>query len=1570
MGAGTVYADSTISGTATNAQNAFGASDGVFTGDTGNTSWTQRWGMGNPTGGALSGTQTVTFIVRKQSGTNNPTMTASLYQNGSLIQQILASTNVTSLTSQTVTATFTGSLITDPTNIEIEIATTAAGGSGAARAAVQVDSIALAYVTDSAGNVAAVTATASASAPVPTVSGGSAGGGGGGTVALAGTPSVYESASGTSVIIPYPAGVAAGELLLACVTDSASTATNSPPSGWTTALAQNGPTTAPSTVVYYRVADGTETGSATFPTSGTAGRITGTMQRWSGVDTTTPLDATPVGNNSAIATTFTMPSITTVTDNALLVHTISLNASSSSDIVTLSGTTKVTGSTGTGRRQGVFSEPTTTAGATGTKTWAETSTTALQWSGITVALRPGAALPASGDVAAPVATATMSATAPAVNAGGTVTVAATLSTASAAAPAPVVSGGGGSATIAMQGTGTIYESASSASIVIPYPSGIVAGELLLAQGIFAGGVVPDAPPTGWTLAADADPGANISGAVWYRVADGTETGSVTFTSPNTANRATGHMQRWSGVDTTTPLDVAGVVGTATGTSVTAPSMTTVNDGAMLIYSVGVHASTSADITTPAGYTQVANSTGTGRRLVVFDKSQTTAGATGTQAFDQTSAVALEMFAIGIALRPGAGGGGGGTSPTLVSRIVGIPTSPSTSAVVQIKMSGGTSARLMCATDSTMTSGVVYGSSASPDANGNVRLTATGLTPNTRYYYRVAMTNSSGTEYLDTATVQGRLRTAPSGAASFAFDFASCCNATDSASMAAIAARDDELFFHLGDLFYADATGTSLANFRTQFGNKITVANHAAVFQKINMTYTPSDHDGMNNNTNAGSDPTAWANWNTVAGEMMPMPSTYYTFTWGRVRFIQIDRRSFATAPSATDNSSKTCLGATQKQWLKDTITNATEPVICIINADPWIGSATAGDDGWFGYTTERTELANFFSASGKNINMIGGDMHAVAADSGVNAPGGIAVFQGSPLNQNASQKGGPYSAGVYPASGTTVVQQYARVAVTDTGGSTITFDYTGYSSDNTARITMQKVYTVPSSAGATAVPATATTQALAPSVGVSPTVVAVTATATTLSPVPVVSGSAGISAAPATATAQSPAPAVAGSAAVLAVAATTTANSPVPTVDGQIVGSVLSVAATGSTAALAPSVNAAAAGSVTVVRAQASATALAPVVAGLVVGSVTAVPATASASALVPLVGAGAIGSVSAVAATASSAAPAPAVAGLFQGNVSAVAAVVTTQAVGPVITGLYQGNVSAVAAIVSLSAPNPVIGSGAGASVPAASVSASALVPNVSGSATVVAATATVTASAHPGIATTGSGVVAVKATATATALPPVVAGGYTVTTTAATATTAARIPTVSVVADVVAVCAQITAGASAPTLQYGRTIVSVVASSTATAIAPFVQGTGAANISAVVATASATAQAPGLRANLPVVGVTADIQVTPGIPVVSASSVIQGKKASATTQAFAPEVGGLAGVVAVVAAASTAANAPTLTAAANMVVVAAIISVRAPDPFIPAQGRIMRLKDGTQVLAYRLVGGILVQVVPQVES
>jgi len=393
---------------------------------------------------------------------------------------------------------------------------------------------------------------------------------------------------------------------------------------------------------------------------------------------------------------------------------------------------------------------------------------------------------------------------------------------------------------------------------------------------------------------------------------------------------------------------------------------------------------------------------------------------------------------------------------MIARVVGVGR-------VNTQTSNATSVRLKLGTDAAVTTGVIFTSAQTPTSEGWATHVPTGLAAGAGYYYRVAVRDSLGAETLDTCAV-GEFKTPPTGQTSFAFNASSCCDATDSAAMASIAARRDDLFLHLGDAWYNDGGAKTIANYRTQMENKLRVTNHAAVYSTTPSSWTPSDHDfGMNDGVVGATDTVARDLYNQAYRELLPVepvPTTtgvYHTFTWGRARFIMLDGRTFKSANADADNASKTILGAGQKHWLKDTLTAASEQLIVIACDVPWAGAAFTPDDEWRSYNTERQELVTFFNQSGRNIAYVAGDMHAVAADDGTNGFG-IPSFQASPLNNQASIKAGPYTAGPYPASGTATVQQYGRFVVTDSGTS-IALAYTGYSSDNTARVSYTKTYT-------------------------------------------------------------------------------------------------------------------------------------------------------------------------------------------------------------------------------------------------------------------------------------------------------------------------------------------------------------------------------------------------------------------------------------------------------------------------------------------------------------------------------
>jgi hypothetical protein len=140
-----LYATALASGSVSTSGNALGAPDGVFTTDTGNTSWTARFTMDSvPAGAFVDGTQTVKVRVRRDSDSgSDPSVTAvRLFVSGSLVANLLSSSVVpSSTTPQDITVTFTAAQAGNGDAVSIEVVTSGGSGGTTVRRSVQMDAI-------------------------------------------------------------------------------------------------------------------------------------------------------------------------------------------------------------------------------------------------------------------------------------------------------------------------------------------------------------------------------------------------------------------------------------------------------------------------------------------------------------------------------------------------------------------------------------------------------------------------------------------------------------------------------------------------------------------------------------------------------------------------------------------------------------------------------------------------------------------------------------------------------------------------------------------------------------------------------------------------------------------------------------------------------------------------------------------------------------------------------------------------------------------------------------------------------------------------------------------------------------------------------------------------------------------------------------------------------------------------------------------------------------------------------------------------------------------------------------
>ena len=364
---------------------------------------------------------------------------------------------------------------------------------------------------------------------------------------------------------------------------------------------------------------------------------------------------------------------------------------------------------------------------------------------------------------------------------------------------------------------------------------------------------------------------------------------------------------------------------------------------------------------------------------------------------------------------------------------------------------------------------VYSPVVAPDTTYRVsKHVIGGLLPNTEYFYGVEV---DGT--LDTTTT-GRFKTLPAtGPAGFSIALGGCATNTDDSAFAAINALNPKPLFLLamGDFQYMDIASPTTANYHTAFDTSLARSVRKVAHSQIPTVFMWDDHDFQTNDA-TGRDASNVARSFRATGlqffrDRIPAitassvvtDTAHYSFVVGRVRFVVSDTRSDKTLQSATDNSSKTMMGATQKAWFKAEIAaaKAAGQVVAWMNSVPWVVSATAGADDWGGYTTERAEISDYIKAQGMTgkVFILSADMHALAihagADYATGGGGAIPVFHAGPFNRTSSTKGGPYTYGPYPASGSAVVQQFGIMDVSD-NGTELSVTWKGFSADGTLRM--------------------------------------------------------------------------------------------------------------------------------------------------------------------------------------------------------------------------------------------------------------------------------------------------------------------------------------------------------------------------------------------------------------------------------------------------------------------------------------------------------------------------------------
>lgn len=377
----------------------------------------------------------------------------------------------------------------------------------------------------------------------------------------------------------------------------------------------------------------------------------------------------------------------------------------------------------------------------------------------------------------------------------------------------------------------------------------------------------------------------------------------------------------------------------------------------------------------------------------------------------------------------------------------------TSAWVRGKVTGS-SVRLAVDTDPALGAPTYFGP-ASPTAEDIASIEATGLDPDTQYYFAFEDDAVLDTDW------SGSFRTHPTlgEPASYAFASASCAGhvnggfTTSEVSNHPVfdtirAHRYAPLFMaHTGDLHYRNIATNTPASFRTAYDDVLTfngtqgaAALQGLLYRNVPIVYAWDDHDFGANDSDGTSASAPAAQ--SVYRERVPyytLPSAsaiYQSFGVGRVLYVLADVRSARSPNSDPDGPSKTMLGAAQKTWLEGVLTapGFDAQFLVWLMSSQWMG---LGTDTWASFATERDEIVEMLGDTDWLTRMciVSGDLHSLAIDTGTgNTWGGFPVYQFAALDGDGGAIQTHYSLGpTRPGR-----NQYGTVQVVDDGDSLTT----------------------------------------------------------------------------------------------------------------------------------------------------------------------------------------------------------------------------------------------------------------------------------------------------------------------------------------------------------------------------------------------------------------------------------------------------------------------------------------------------------------------------------------------------
>lgn len=259
--------------------------------------------------------------------------------------------------------------------------------------------------------------------------------------------------------------------------------------------------------------------------------------------------------------------------------------------------------------------------------------------------------------------------------------------------------------------------------------------------------------------------------------------------------------------------------------------------------------------------------------------------------------------------------------------------------------------------------------------------ADGLTPSTRYYYRVLVDGAADRNLGPLGAFA--THTAPAGPAAFRVAFGSCARVEvfpEQPVWAAVHAARPDLFFWLGDNIYADALDADL--FAEGYRRQREVPALQPVIRSVPQLAIWDDHDyGLNdsdrrNPVREGSLDVLRRYWPNPSFGLPDEPGAFFRYQYGGVDFFFLDTRYHRAPNEQPDGPGKSALGSAQFDWLCEGLAASRAPFRVLLSGTGWTMAKGVGGDSWASFRHERDRLFDFIVARRiGGVLLLSGDTH-------------------------------------------------------------------------------------------------------------------------------------------------------------------------------------------------------------------------------------------------------------------------------------------------------------------------------------------------------------------------------------------------------------------------------------------------------------------------------------------------------------------------------------------------------------------------------------------------------------------